>query len=1100
VPTPTPPHDAEAHFATLKLSGRSVVRSDPPAHPITPTVPQIPVRPEVVLPHVRGYEILSVVGSGGMAIVFEARHRDLNRRVAIKMLRGAALADPDYRERFRAEAEAIARLQHPNIIQVFEVGAAELSADGSHPGPFLALEFVDGGSLMQRTSAPQTPGEAARVVETLARAAAAAHRLGVVHRDLKPSNVLLTRDGTPKIADFGIAKRIDTEPVGRLQTRDGTVMGTPEYMSPEQLQGAGAAPTIDVYALGVILYELLTARVPFQGATFAETMLLVLREEPVPPRRLQPGVPRDLETICLKCLEKNPAKRYESAEALADDLARWAEGRPIRARAVGPVGRAVRWSRLNPAVAGLSVAVLIVALTGVSGVVWKWSEAENNAINADANAAAARTKTVEANRNADRERWERYRVSVFAASSALRLHDTSGARHALDAAPEEHRDWVWRVLHAQLDRSSAVLGSDPITRVVFTPDRRRALLYHAGTGLRVWDLVTRAELRPTEPLPTGTHLGISPDGTAVTLSPDGHEVRIYEIGSWRLRATARGHTGELRLARFSPDGARLLTFAADETVRTWDVRTGAELHSARLPGYHHPQAVCPDHKVIVTGLNGSHDAVIWDVRTGRELARLDGHTVPLRGLWFSPAGDRVVTVEDYPTNAMRVWEVPSGRLLAVLTGHTNEVNAVRFSPDGNRVLSCSLDRTVRLWDLTNPTGGERAARWMRKEHTGRVEDVTFSPDGRRVVSASYDRTLAYWDAETGNRVAVLQGHTNHVFAAAFGPDGRDIVSVSTDGTMRLWDVAELDDDYALRGHTNFVYNVAFHPDGNRIASCGWDGTARVWDPTSRTELVRMNHTGPTTRSRIVASLAFHPDGRSLVTLCRDDLVRVWNPDTGEELRRLPTVSANWADSRLTFDPRGELLAVGRPDGRVGLWDANKWVELGLLGERSAQIRDVAISPDGRLLAYGLENTDRTVRVWDLAAREQRQVLTAHRAAMAALTWNRAGTILATGAHDGTVRFWDTVTWRQLGEPLKQGANVYAVAFTPDGKLLAVGCGDNLIRVWDVATQQELAELSGHTDYVHGLAFSPDGTRLVSASGDRTLRVWDSLSPAERRRR
>ncbi|MBN9121770.1 MAG: serine/threonine protein kinase, partial [Planctomycetes bacterium] len=386
-PPTTAPHDAATEATTLKLHR-------PPgdsgfAAPDVGATP-VPVRSEGGFPRLRAYEILGVVGYGGMAIVYEARHKELNRRVAIKTLRGQALADPEYRERFRAEAEAIARLQHPNIIQVFEVGTVEAQPDDPYPGPFLALEFVDGGSLTQHTYTPHPPREAARTVETLARAAHAAHLLGVVHRDLKPANVLLTRDGTPKVADFGIAKRIDAECAdGRALTRDGAVMGTPEYMAPEQLQGNAAAPAIDVYALGVILYELLTARVPLQGATFADTMLLALRQEPVPPRRLQPGVPRDLETICLKCLEKAPAKRYASAEELADDLARWADGRAIRARAVGVAGRAARWARRNPQVAALSVAVLLVALAGVSGIVWKWNEARTNEVRAQDHAARA---------------------------------------------------------------------------------------------------------------------------------------------------------------------------------------------------------------------------------------------------------------------------------------------------------------------------------------------------------------------------------------------------------------------------------------------------------------------------------------------------------------------------------------------------------------------------------------------------------------------------------------------------------------------------------------------------------------------------------------
>ncbi|MBY0456135.1 MAG: serine/threonine protein kinase, partial [Gemmataceae bacterium] len=340
---PTTPNNPVEVNPTVAFS-RSVPADGDPRTVVTPGVPTAPRPAGGPFPVARGYEFLSVVGSGGMGIVYEARHRELNRRVAIKTLRGEALADPEFRDRFRAEAEAIARLQHPNVIQVFEVGALEPQFGDEYPRPFLALEFVDGGSLLPRARSPQDPRYAAKMVETLARAAHAAHLLGVVHRDLKPANVLLSADGEPKIADFGIAKQLGPVTGTGPVTRTGIVMGTPEYMAPEQLEGRDPTPLVDVYALGVILYQLLTGRVPFQGAGFADTMRLALEQPPVPPHQLQPGIPRDLETICLKSLEKSPAKRYASAEALADDLYRWANGLTIRARAVGPVGRAVRWA------------------------------------------------------------------------------------------------------------------------------------------------------------------------------------------------------------------------------------------------------------------------------------------------------------------------------------------------------------------------------------------------------------------------------------------------------------------------------------------------------------------------------------------------------------------------------------------------------------------------------------------------------------------------------------------------------------------------------------------------------------------------------------
>ena len=315
-------------------------------------------------PHVPGYEILSEIGSGAMGVVYKARHLDLHRTVAIKMLRGMALSDPQFRERFKAEAAAVAKLQHPNIIQVFEIGASAILPGELAPSLFISLEFVGGGSLAQLVGRPQTPRYAASVVEKLARATYYAHQSGVIHRDLKPSNVLIGLDEEPKIADFGVAKQLgdDEDSPGRFHTMAGTLIGTPEYMAPEQVAGASPTGSIDIYALGVILYELLTARVPLQGATSVETIDMVRQQEPVAPSSLHRDLPADLETICLKCLEKQPLHRYATALDLAEDLRCFQEDRPIRARPIGELERCRRWCRRNPALAATSTGIVAVFL------------------------------------------------------------------------------------------------------------------------------------------------------------------------------------------------------------------------------------------------------------------------------------------------------------------------------------------------------------------------------------------------------------------------------------------------------------------------------------------------------------------------------------------------------------------------------------------------------------------------------------------------------------------------------------------------------------------------------------------------------------------
>ncbi len=1037
------------------------------------------------LPAVPGYEILSVIGRGGMGLVLRARHVELQRTVALKMLRGVWIADPELRERFQVEAEAIARLQHPNIIQVFGIGTAEARPGEVHPSPYLSLEYLDGGDLERFTDTPQAPEFAARVVEKVARAAHAAHQVGVIHRDLKPANVLLTRDREPKVADFGLAKQLagDSTSPGRSVTQEGTVVGTPEYMAPEQITNKSTTPAIDVYALGVILYELLTARRPFQGTNLAETLHQVMYLEPVPPRRLQPGLPRDLETICLRCLEKDPARRYATAAELADDLGRWAEGRPIHARPVGPLGLAVRWARRNPALAALSALLVLVAVAGFAGVFWKWREAEANAYEASASATEAKQRT-------EAERWKHYRANVVAAASALQLNNVATARRLLQTAPEEHRNWEWRHLEQRLDLAQVVLGTD-LTAVEDTwvsPDGRWLAITTTARAVQIWDACERRLVRTFENAPERFPMRLNADASLFAYQTPAHEVVVREVVSGRVRHTLRGHTKPVTAFLFTPDGRRVVTSSLDHTARVWDTETGAELITYRDHG--HAVGLFGDHTsghLIATNDMDGYFVRVWDVRTGRTVSVTDRHAHTICWGNLSPKGDLLLVVEAYPTNDIRVWNVADGSLAAVLHGHANQPMHCEFSPDGERIVSSSLDQTARVWEA-------RSGRLLLtlRGHLGRVVRAHFSPDGGRIATAGEDQTVRLWNATTGEPLAVLQGHTNKIAKLAYTAGGASLVSVSVDGSVRVWDARRAETSDALRGHTNFVYGVTFLPDGKRVASVAWDGTARVWDLATGKHLAELNHG----EKVIVAALALHPDGRTLATLSRDDTVRFWDLQTGQLLDRWTVAARSWQDPRLAFRPQGDLLAVGCNDGTVRLWDVKQRAAGPVMRGHRDGVRDVAFSPDGRWLASAGEGSDRTVRVWDVETRTLARVLEGHASTVYCLAFRPDGRVLASGSTDGTVRVWDTAGWSEEAV-LKVGTNVYGLAYTGDGSRLACGCADNVIRIWDTARHEVVGELRGHDAYVHAVAFSPDGTRLVSASGDFTLRVWDTVSFQDR---
>jgi eukaryotic-like serine/threonine-protein kinase len=369
---------------------------DDPAEPVDPNADTLPGEGPSGeyrrrMPEIPGYEILSELGRGGMAVVYRAVQNGLKRQVAIKMILAGEHASPESSVRFLGEAETVARLRHPNIVQIFHIG--------DHNGrPYFELELVDGGSLAdQLDGTPKPPREAASLIESLARAIHEAHQQGIVHRDLKPANVLLTPDGTPKITDFGLAKSLSVE---SDLTRSETIMGSPSYMAPEQAAGRGkdAGRGADVYSLGAILYELVCGRPPFRAATLLETLEQVKTAEPVPPSRLLPGLPRDLDTICLKCLHKEPSMRYATAAGLADDLRRFLAGTPIVARRSSTIGRTWRWCRRNPLVAGLLAALVLVVAGGFSLVTALWRNAENLRMQAEWNLKQAESQRERADR------------------------------------------------------------------------------------------------------------------------------------------------------------------------------------------------------------------------------------------------------------------------------------------------------------------------------------------------------------------------------------------------------------------------------------------------------------------------------------------------------------------------------------------------------------------------------------------------------------------------------------------------------------------------------------------------------------------------------
>lgn len=1078
--TPTSYHNPQSHSSYSEEE--NLATSVTPPNGIARST--IAVQGKLHWPRVPGHEILGEIGSGAMGIVYKALHVELRRTVALKMLRGVALSDPAFRERFRAEAAAVARLQHPNIIQVFEIGTAAALPGERDPSLFISLEFVDGGSLARHAARPQCPKYAASIVEKLARATHYAHQSGVIHRDLKPANVLMTRDEEPKIADFGVAKQLDEEggEASGCYTMAGTVIGTPQYMAPEQAAGASPTTAMDIYALGVILYELITARVPFQGSTSVETLDLVRHQEPVSPRRLNPELPSDLETICLKCLEKLPAQRYGSALELAEDLRRYQEDRPIRARRIGEVERWRRWCRRNPALAATSAGFVCVFAVAFMLVTRSYLRAE------DALWEEARQRH-EAQRNERAERWERYRANLGATAAAIQLHNIGSALRTLEAAPEEYRNWEWRHFQSRVDSAQHVVSvCEPwATKGIITRDASRLMMAGDQGRAGVWSTTDRTEVRSYRDRPELWHALISPDGRTMVQMDSEHCLSLRDVDTDRVRAVLRGHTRPIHTLAFTADSSRLLSAAEDNSIRIWDAKSGSQLRmidsfKKGAKGFSFSQ----NGRLATLNREDSSDPELWNLQDVSMIAVLKGHALAPASVQFNLRGDRIVTAERYPGLAIRIWDATNGRLLNTSRAHTNSITCFEFSADQSLMATASLDQTIGLWDIGT---GKQLSTF--RGHSGWVNSVAFSLDGRHLVSGSQDRTVRLWDVSTGEQLVILHGHSSEVFNVAFAADGSQIISTSRDGTARFWDAQLVERNGVIRGHKGFVYHVAFFPDGERVASASWDGTVKIWNLATGRQLLSLFHG----EKMVVSAVAIHPNGKLLASRARD-AVRLWDLDTGRELHRFGVPSDFWRDTRLAFSPKGNLLAAGCENCEIRLWDVDQRKEVGRLVGHTDQIRDVTFSPDGSWIASASDNCDRSILIWDVTTQTAVRTLRGHVHGTYALAFHPDGHLLASGATDGTIRLWDVATGQEVAV-LKIGSNAYGVAFTPDGSRVVGACADNAIRFWDTSTHQEVAELRGHEAYVHAISFSPDGTRLASASGDLTVRIWDTIRAHDR---
>ncbi len=1087
-----------------------------------------------------GYELLSEVARGGMGVVYKARQVNLNRMVAVKMILAGQLAGEQEIRRFHSEAEAAARLDHPHIVPVYEVGEHE----GRH---FYSMGYVDGHSLKDSLAeGPVSPEQAARIVRQVASAVQFAHERGIIHRDLKPANILLDRQGQPLVTDFGLAKVIEQD---SGLTLSGQILGTPSYMPPEQALGRGneVGPHSDVYALGAVLYCALTGRPPFQAATPTATLDQLIHREPAPPRQLNPAVPRDLEIVCLKCLEKIPAKRLPSARDLVDELDRYLRGEPVVSRPVGSGERLLRWCRRNRVVAGLSIATAATLVLGTVISLYLAAAAQKNAQLASqrasqleqqrnlANEAAERARLQE--RRADREARsalrlasekaelsqlqsrQLVRLNVARGLDQLRLGNQSLSLPWFAAAlgleqSDARREAVHRLrMNSVLERNARLvqlwvkpglahfLEMSDDGKFLATTGRTEGGKFSPNGGLGAWNATTGESLDFLPNREDVLHVAFRKEQNHLAMLDRFGRIQIWDLDQAKLLAKSEYFYSQegspiLHHLAFSPNGQTLLAYGYDSVVYLLDPNTlrlalpvlqvSETSGNARYGVFSHDSRF-----VFVMDFVGTIGA--WETQTGERQSPPipDGKPVAPVGMLCSKHGELILSRE----KSVQVWSLPEEKVLQEsIPGQLHDI-----SSDHQRVLMVAGD-AAQLWTIKT---GKPHAKEIRNDAP--IRTAAISPEGDRIATGDGNHAVRVWNAATGTMVGSSLWHSAPVQRVRFGKNGATVITACADGTVRVWELprsVERTADIQLPGPGD---QVLFRPDGHVLVTRHGGDTVQLWHADTRQAIGEpITFDAPTTQVDISS------DGRYLVVATTNCEIFVHDCETGERLwgPLRPEVTRAWegkpARRRMTFSLAGELLLAGcgfEPEEEMGVavWSlATGNLALPEMTVRGTQLQAASFIQGGSRFAVTLGTaffSNSKIHLFETATalpagepialewHPEQVAFDAQGRRFAASLKNRTIPV-------GRLEIWDVAS-RRLSGDIAVGAEAFQhVGFRPDGGVL-LSVQNTELQLRDPATGQHAVAPLRHASRIRHVEFSSDSQFLVSIDGSSNAFLWDA---------
>lgn len=967
------------------------------------------------------YELLEKIKAGGMGVVYKAKQLSLNRVVALKLILNGRFADDEQKLRFRNEAEAAAKLTHSNIVPVYEINEVDECL-------FFTMELVEGQSWshMLRSELPSTQ-RAAEWIQLVAEAIEYAHQQGILHRDIKPSNVLIDSHGQPRITDFGLARAM----VGPSDlTLAGQIIGTPNYMPPEQAAAEHdrVGPASDVYSIGATLYELLTGRPPFRANTPHLTLAQVIDIDPVSPRKMNPGVPIDLDTICMKCLEKSPGNRYLSAAALAADLRRYLCHEPIHARPVGYTERLSKFVRRRPALVTTAASVVVLCIVVIGGIIWQWRDATES--------AARLQRQLYVNRIALAEReWSANRAQQ--------------ADQILDQCPSEMRHWEWKYLkrlcHPEAENYRGHNGT--VSCVTLSSDGQHFASAGADRTIRVWDVLSGKTVAIGRGHnSTITCLAFNRDGHQLASAGTDNAVRLWDAQSMRLIRTFGGHTDIVRGVCFNAVGTLLASTGADATVRIWDVPQGqCKINLPCQFGTGHSVSFNDDGSLLAVAegvSTGGGKVTVWNIETGQLAMTLEASQSWLTAVAFSPDGLHLSSADS--KGSVQVWRVSDWRKSQEFHVHDDPITSLQFSPDSERIISASgeprLPGQIVAWNILTEQVEYRLH--------GSTGPASVGPRGRRVAAPIRDE-IRTWNIDSmgHNRIRHTKGewlqavavrsdsqYVAHVgesgrvwltgltnldsqqishdkkgkLCVTFSPNRRFLAWGGKDGRVTIWDLATHRVHYRLSINSGWIRAIDFSPDGELLATAGDDKIISVWDTGSWQLQMKLRGHGAA-----VTGLNFSPSARLLVSCSHDQTLRLW--DLSDRRTRYSRRYATAWLNAVTFAPDGQSFATATEDGLAIIWNTTTGVQSKALGPHGSSVSSVAYHPDGSRLATG--SFDGTVKIWDPDAGVEILTLREHPGGVSDVQFSPDGSVLISSGYDGNVRLWRSVRSLTAGPSL-----------------------------------------------------------------------------------